>query len=193
MPVPMPLISSRRKPLAACVAALFALSAPMTCATTFVTNCNNGGTGSLRLAVGGAVDGDTVDATGLTTSSPGCSASKITLTTGDIATSRNDLTIKGPGMKNLTVTARYSNGSTVHQYQNRIFTHNGTGTLVISDLSMSFGYVLNNAGLAKGGCIYSKGNVSLLQAGVYSCGAHTTTGAALGGGIFSTRSLSVVN
>ena len=183
---------SRRKPLATCVATIFALAAPISYATTFVTNCNDSGPGSLRLAVTNAAEADTVDATGLTTGSPGCSTSKITLTTGDIVVNRNDLTINGPGMKNLTVTAKYSNGMTTYQYHNRIFTHNGTGALTINDLSMSKGYVVSSAGAAKGGCIYSKATVSLRHAGVYFCGAHTTSGLALGGGIYTNGTLLVL-
>jgi hypothetical protein len=61
---------SRRKPLAACVAAIFAVSAPAAYANSvFVTNCNDSGAGSLRAAVAAAADSDTVDMTGLTSAS----------------------------------------------------------------------------------------------------------------------------
>lgn len=181
--------ASRRKPLATCMGAIFALAAPATYANTFVTNCNDTGAGSLRNAVTVAVEGDTVDASGLTTSSPGCATSTISLTTGAIVTSRNDLTIKGPGLTALNVTGKYNN--TIQH--SRIFTHNGTGTLRIQDLSMSKGYAVNAAGVAKGGCIYSKGSVLLLNAGVTGCTAKGTVADARGGGIYTIGQTTLVD
>ena len=58
---PQSLLSSRRKPIAACVALLFALASPLAKAVTFVTNCNDSGVGSLREAVGAAEEGGSVD------------------------------------------------------------------------------------------------------------------------------------
>ena len=181
--------ASRRTPLAACVGAIFALAAPAAYANTFVINCNDAGVGSLRGAVAIAAEDDIVDASGLTTASPGCSASTITLTTGDIVITQNDLTIQGPGRTALTVTGK--NGAVTQH--SRIFTHKpaivGSGTLGIFDLTMSNGYAASVAGNAKGGCIYSKGNVSLKYAGVYECTAKTKstyiTASASGGGIYT--------
>ena len=182
---------SRRKPLAACVAAIFAVPAAYA-NSVFVTNCNDSGVGSLRDAVASAMDSDTVDMKGLTSASSGCSASKITLTTGDVVVNQNNLTIDGPGMTNLTITAKYSNGSIRHQYQNRIFTHNGTGLLSVQNVSLSKGYVVSATGSARGGCIYSHlGNVSLYKTGVYFCGAHTTSGIAIGGAVYARGNLSL--
>lgn len=181
------LARSRRTPLASAVAALFALSAPAAYATTFVTNCNDTGAGSLRAAVATAAEGDTVDASGLTAASPGCGLSKITLKTGDIVINRNTLTIKGPGPANLTVTAKYDNGmGTTHQYQNRIFTHNGTGTLHVEDMTVNKGYVLTTAATAAlGGCVYSKAGVALKNVNMTFCTAKSASGASKGGAIYS--------
>lgn len=182
--------STRRKPLAACVAALFAVSAPAAYANSvFVTNCNDSGVGSLRAAVAAAADSDTVDMAGLTSASSGCSASKITLTTGDVVVNQNNLTIVGPGTTNLTITAKYSNGSTFHQYQNRIFTHNGTGILAVQNVSLSKGYVVGSS--AVGGCILSTGSVALYKAGLYFCSAHATSGLAAGGAVYAGGNLSL--
>ena len=182
------LARSRRTPLASAVAALFALSAPAAYATTFVTNCNDAGAGSLRAAVITAAEGDTVDASGLTAASPGCGLSKITLKTGDIVINRNTLTIKGPGPANLTVTAKYDPGmgGATHQYQNRIFTHNGTGTLHIEDMTVNKGYqVTTGTTAALGGCVYSKAGVALKNVNMTFCTAKSATGASKGGAIYS--------
>ena len=103
----------RRRPLAVAIAAVFALTAPAAYAITVVTNCYDAGIGSLRAAVGVAVEGDTVDASGLTTASPGCSSSTITLTTGDIVATRHDLTIKGPHLFALKVSGKYKKPSRI--------------------------------------------------------------------------------
>lgn len=179
--------NAHRKPIAACISSIFALAAPTAYATTFVTNCNDAGVGSLRTAVASAPDGDTIDATGL---SGVCST--ITLKTGAIVAGQNNLTIKGPGVGSLTVTAKYSNGMTTHQYQNRIFTHNGTGTLSLQDMTTSKGYQVSAAGNAFGGCIYSKGSVSLNNVNVTFCQARTTSGSAVGGGIYTKGGLTML-
>src|SRR3954451_10129605 len=98
-----------RKRLPACIAALFAFSAPTSYATTLVTNCNDAGAGSLRAAIGSAPNGDTIDASGL---AGVCST--ITLKTGDIVVPQTNLTIKGPPGATLAITAKY--GPTSHQY-----------------------------------------------------------------------------
>jgi hypothetical protein len=182
--------SRRRKPLAAGIASLFALSASTAYATTLVTNCNDSGAGSLRAAVAAAPDGDTVDAAGLTPVSPGCSASTISLKTGAIVINQNYLGIKGPGMSKLTVTALYDNGTTTHQYQNRIFTGN---SLSIQNLSVRNGLQINAASPARGGCIYSKGSVSLSGVDVSECVARTTSSFAIGGGIYARGSVTLNN
>ena len=189
-----------RLPLAAAVAPFLALSASTTCATTFVTNCNDTGPGSLRAAVAAAIEGDTVDATALTTASAGCARSRITLKTGDIVVNKNNLTISGPGT-DFIVTAKYDNGmGTQHQYYNRLFTHTGNGTLLIRNLSLIEGYL---AGIDElGGCINSRGNVTLNHVNVAFCSAKLTASgprthaqranAAWGGGVFSYGSLTLL-
>ena len=181
----------RRNRLAMSVATLLGLSSPLAFANSvFVTNCSDTGTGSLRNAVSAAADSDTVDMTGLTTSSPGCSASKITLRTGDIVIPQNNLTIKGPGMDKLTVTGKYGTFPNSTIEHNRIFTHNGTGTLTLEYFSMSKGYVDTTNTPAIGGCIYSSGTVDLRQSGVYECTARSSASTALGGGVYAKNGVS---
>lgn len=191
--MPAPLHESRRKPLAACMGAIFALAAPTVYANTFVLNCNDHGTGSLRAAVTAAAEGDTVDATGLTTSSPGCADSKITLTTGDIVTARNGLTIIGPGLTELNVTGKAGSFPNTTTQPYRIFTHNGDGTLTIQNLSMSNGYLNPAAGNAIGGCVYSASNVDLINVGVYACTAKTGSDRARGGGVYTKGAITLLN
>ncbi len=164
---------SHHRPLAACIAGILCCTSPLAFASTvFVTNCNDAGVGSLRAAVTGAANGDTVDASGLT-------CSTITLTTGDIVVNQNDLTIQGPTTQRLTITA--FNSGTFHQYQNRIFTHTGTGTLTLESLTMTKGYQ-SGAASAVGGCVYSKGSVNLYGVGAYLCEA-SSNGVTYGGAI----------
>ncbi len=62
---------------------------PLSPNAVVVNNCNDSGPGSYRQAVNDAVSGDTIDLT-----NTGCST--ITLTTGDIITAVDDLTLQGP-------------------------------------------------------------------------------------------------
>lgn len=170
-----------RKPLAACVAAALALASPFAmAATTWTVNtCNqdnigSGTTGSLRYAAVHASSGDTIDLTGL-------SCSTISLTTGAIVFAQQNITLNGPGMTKLTVTGKYK--GTTERY--RIFTHIGTGTFAVNNMSVSNGYSYAATGNAKGGCIYSAGTASLSHVGVYFCNAYTkASGRAQGGGIY---------
>lgn len=171
----------KRHPLAACIAATLALASPLAFATTWTVNtCDQGysgsGTiGSLRYAATNAASGDSIDLTGL-------SCSTISLTTGAIMFAQNAITLNGPGMNKLTVTGKY-NGNVE---KDRIFTHTGTGTFAVNNLSVSKGYSYAATGNAKGGCIYSAGTAYLNHAGVYFCGAYTkASGRAQGGGIYA--------
>jgi hypothetical protein len=167
---------SRHQPLAVCIGGVLCLASPLALAITFVTNCNDAGIGSLRAAVAGALEGDTVDASGL---AGVCST--ITLTTGDIVVNKNDLTIKGPGMTSLSIFGTSNNG-------HRILTHTGTGTLTLESLTLSKGYQISDS--AFGGCVYSKGNVLLDHVGAYACETSGTQYSE-GGAIFTQGSTSV--
>lgn len=172
--------------LAAVLGAIFALSAPEVFANITVGNCKDSGVGSLRQAVANAGEGDTIDMTGLSPASdPSCSTSTITLETGSIVVTRNSLTINGPGRDKLTI----ASDLTAPMPAIRSFEHDGdgtasNGTLSISGLTLSRGFVYSGTATAAGGCIYSKENVSLTDVRVSDCIAHARgANYAEGGGI----------
>ncbi len=175
-------VTRKHHPLTSCIAAALALASPLAFATTWAVNtCDQGysgslvtHTGTLRFAATNAVSGDTIDLT-----NTGCST--ISLTTGAVVFAQNSITLNGPGMTQLTVTGKY-NGVVE---KDRIFTHTGTGTFAVNNLSVSKGYSNAATGNAKGGCIYSAGTAYLNHAGVYFCGAYTkASGRAQGGGVY---------
>lgn len=161
-------------------------------ATQMVTNCNDAGSGSLRAAIAAAGSGDVVDATALT-------CSTISLSTGALPVTVKNLTVSGAGPDRLTVTngAKYG----------RVFRHEGNGTLTLKGMTISSGAV-SPAGTEpgiRGGCIYSKGAVTLGNifvptdeaSGVVvsDCTAVATQAAtrAGGGGIFAKTGVALAN
>ncbi|MEP7043213.1 MAG: choice-of-anchor Q domain-containing protein [Dokdonella sp.] len=117
---------------------------------TSVSNCDDSGPGSLRDAITAAGEGDTIDLTQL-------ACSTITLTTGNIMISQDTLSLVGPGPslvinQDATITV------------GRILSHIGYGTLTLSGLSVMYGYFNYN-----GGCLYSKGNLTLDNASLSRC------------------------
>lgn len=181
------LAAARRKPIATCCAALFALAAPEAFAATWtVTNCNDSGSGSLRdIVANSAASGDTVVVSA-------CLVSGISLTTGAIQVAQNDLTMYGApsGSGSFTTVTGYYNGG----YQpHRVFVHTGTGTLALNEMRISYGRP-TYAGDVKGGCIYSDGNVSLSFSQVLGCTATSATnGRAYGGAVYAKGNLLAVH
>ncbi len=158
----MPTISTwpRLRPLATtlAVAGVFVATSPATAvgaalqpgdpaqhrASIVVTNCDDDGAGSLRAAFANAVDGDQIDLAQLT-------CSTITLATGALAddASVGNLTVSGPTRESgrtLTISGDHAD---------RIFVHNGDGTLSLYGLAIEAG---RKAG-GNGGCIYARGDV----------------------------------
>ena len=116
-----------------------------------------------------ASTGDTIDLSGLT-------CSTITLESGAVNIDVEDLTVMGPGATALAIDG---NGA------DRIFRHSGTGTLELSYLTVTNGSYTVVTGVGYGGgCVYSKGTISLTEAVVSSC---TATGdiQAVGGGMLA--------
>lgn len=147
-----------------------------------VTNCNDAGPGSYREAINAAVSGDTIDLT-----NTGCS--QITLTTGDILTAVNDLTLQGPGALSLTI----SGGD-----HYRPLEHIGFGLLKVYDLAISNGKkYLNNGdlGAAGGACIHSAGAVVLTNSWAKYCdaGSSDTSAAVKGGAIYGATGITVID
>jgi hypothetical protein len=173
---------SHRRPLAVCVASVFALSAPMAAMAVNVTSCLDDGTsGTLRSVIAAASSGDTVDLSGLM----GCTASTITLQTGGsrILIPQASLTIKGPTGSVFTI-----DGSALNTYYinySTIFYHYGGGNLTIDHLTLTGGHQSHKTIDGKGGCIYSTGNVYLTSATVTSCSAYSLQMNAKGGGVYA--------
>lgn len=179
------LSATRRRPLAACCAALFALAAQDAFAGIVTSCADDGSPGTLRSVVASAVSGDTIDMSGL-------KACIITLNPGELAIPQASLTLQGP------TTQRIAVYGTLY--------HSGTGTLAVDDLTLSFGYGHHRPysanggtyggpvpGAVYGGCVYSKGNVVLSHTTVHLCNAFADTTkqyeGARGGGLFVTGNL----
>ena len=182
-----PLQTQRLRPLAACVAALFALSAPAAMATNrIVSSCfDDGGLGTLRsvIAAPTTVSGDTVDMSGLDCSGFG---NKIALVSSGISVNQGSLTIKGPGSAALAIDASGLACSLTCSY--RVLTHTGGGTLTLQNVGVSGGYERHTGVAAIGGCIasYNNGNVTLDHAVVSLCKAFTyATEHAYGGAVYA--------
>jgi hypothetical protein len=138
-----------------------------------VTSCaDDGGFDTLRHAVLIANSGDTVDLSGL-------ACSTITLQSGALAVGLADLTIVGPGRDRLTIDGNHVD---------RVFTHTGTGTLTLRDVRVANGTL--SADKAYGGCILTKGNLTLYRAAVSGCTALGQS-EAVGGGVVSYQNLIV--
>lgn len=179
------LSAARRKPLAACCAALFSLTAPAAFASNLIVgSCkDDGSSGTLRNVIAGATSGDTIDMTAL-------NCSYISLTTGAIAIPQSSLTIQGPGVNRFPVSD--------NQSADAIFYHSGTGTLAINDLHLKFGgghhYNGPSTPAVEGGCIFSSGSVALTRSRVEYCQAYSTTSTIeAGGGVFATKNLILTN
>jgi len=171
----------RLKPLAACLLPMLALGAPVFAAATeppapraaptqlsssAVTSCDDDGDfDTLRHAVLVADPFDTIDLGGL-------ACSKITLQAGAIAVAASDLTIKGPASGTFTI----DGGGT-----DRVFVHGGSGTLSLRDITVTNGSIAGDK--AVGGCIYTKGSLSLTRSTLTACKAIGQTFAAGGGAL----------
>lgn len=137
-----------------------------------VTSCaDDGGFDTLRHAVLTADSGDTIDLSGAT-------CSKITLQSGAIAVSVEDLTIIGPGAQKLSIDGNNAG---------RVFNHVGLGELTLNELTVTHGKVTGE--MAYGGCIISQGSVTLNRSVVTSCVANGNV-KSIGGGVVAYGSFS---
>jgi len=174
---PLPPLSERHHPVPHEMA-------PVPAGAIAVTNCDDSGAGSLRDALENvAVDGDTVDLTGL-------SCSTITLTTGSIFFFQDSITIQGPGLGGLILTGGPS------RYPPLM--HGGLGTLSVNGMIVMDGakYFTDSQVVdARGGCIFSGGYVALNDSEVKYCTAQNSgsTYGALGGAVYGTTGVSLSN
>jgi hypothetical protein len=123
-------------------------------ATILVANCNDSGPGSLRSAVANAASGDTIDMSGL-------ACRKIYLTSGAIEIAQHDLALVGGPPEVMKVDA---------ERRSSVIRHLGTGTLYIKRLDISRG-VQSSLDAPRGGCVYSAGNIELVNSIVRGCRA----------------------
>ena len=147
--------AARKTPLMAGVAAALGLAAAdagATCANLSVTSCADSGAGTLRSIVSCADSGDTVDLSALP-----CGTIALA---GRIDIPQADLSLTGPGAAALTIDGGNND---------RIFLHHlgpGAGTLLITGLTLAHGRYQSSE--PDGGCISSRGNVTLSHSVVTS-------------------------
>lgn len=159
----------RRRSLAACVAAVFALSGSATVyANTFaVTNCldNVSNVGSLRWAASKAGSGDVIDMTLLTDPSActsGLDSFQTVIMLSSVVTVADGVTINGP--------AGYAYGSALAVTTNlkdRIFS--SYGYITINNLAMVYGSSTVHSGSVYGGCIYASKGIALTNVTLDRC------------------------
>ena len=145
-------------------------------ATIPVTNCNDGGGGSLRDGVQRAASGDTIDMRRLACRRIGLA--------GAIDVPQQDLALLGPG-PGLVIDGN-DGGS--------VLRHGGTGTLLLRGLSVARGHLRSS--FAQGGCLWSHGNVLLQNVRVHHCTAEGDRGLdpqAAGGGIAADGDVTLVD
>ncbi len=165
------ILMSRRKPLAACVAAIFALSASSAVyATTYsVTNClDDTNPGSLRWAAGQAANsGDIIDMTNITDTSA-CFTDEDgfanTIVIASEVTIANGATISGPAVPALAVTSKYTG-----------LVFSSPGSMTINDLGINYGRnsTPGSFGNVYGGCVYAHTRVTMSGVKIDHCTAYT--------------------
>jgi hypothetical protein len=145
---------------------------------TVVSNCDDAGPGSLRDTIEAAVDGDTVDLSGLT-------CSRISLTTGAIVFGANSLAIQGPGENKLMIDGTLSGAMLYHL---------GSGTLIVNDLSIGYGFKYRSDNGVTGSCVHTQGNALLTNVRVTTCNTVSTSNyPALGGAVWAGGIVQLMN
>ena len=144
-----------------------------------VGNCDDAGTGSLRDAVNNAGDGDTIDLTQL-------ACSTISLSTGAILIGVSDLTLQGPGSHQLMIQGSGGSGD-------GLLYDLGGGTLTVDGVDLSFGAKYRSDNAARGGCVYTNGDLTVRDSHIYACGVHSYTYPAAGGALYAQGSVSITH
>ncbi|HEY2395975.1 MAG TPA: choice-of-anchor Q domain-containing protein [Rudaea sp.] len=175
------------KPLAALIAAAFALAPAQAAfaATYTVTSCaDDNGSGTLRSIIKNmAGDNDIVDTGQLT-------CATITLTQGQIEVPQPNLSIEHKYHKGFQPTTTIMSNAGVGNFApGRLLHHTGGGTLAIAGITLSAGVQQDLSGAANGGCIYSKGSVSLTSVSLSECLAIGLS--VRGGAIYAAGSVSM--
>ncbi len=172
----------RKHQLAVFIGCASLIPAPIcVAATRTVTNCSDDKAGSLRALVKSAASGDTISMAGLTASSPYCAGGQIVLTSGAIYISKDALSLQGGVVFPITITGEQEIGTST---EDRVLTHVGGGILMLGNLNITGGKFSAGLSNARGGCVYSAGDVKLINSTVSQCEALSVVGAQ-GGGIYS--------
>jgi hypothetical protein len=136
-------------------------------ATIVVESCADTGAGSLRDALANAVNGDLIDLTQL-------ACSTITLASGGIIASVDEVELVGPGANALTIDAAY---------HGRAFYHLGYATFALTGLRVTRGTYSGGPYYgAFGGCVFSKGHIELTDSAVDHCAVSDAVTDAFGTG-----------
>ena len=177
----------RRKPVTTAIASILALATPLPALAVtnwVVTNCSDSAPGSLRATIAAATtqSGHSVDLSALS-----CPNGKLSLTSSTISIAQNSLIILGPGKEALQIDASALTAD------GRAFAHSGTGTLEIRDLRISGGQIYRSsaAQVALGGCLYSKGSVTLYSVMIDDCNASSLLDRAAGGAVYTKGALTI--
>ena len=175
------------------VLACYGLSPALNANTITVTNTNDSGPGSLREALAVAIDGDTIDARGI--------SGTILLTTGELQVAHT-VRIKGPGAGNLAV----DGNATSRVFENFASSVTISGFTITNGNSSEGGGILNHGGLTVSDSIVSSsqcpaggvgGGICNLPGATLKVIGSTINGnhcSCLGGGIYTRNAqLTVVN
>jgi hypothetical protein len=179
---------SRRKPLAACIATLFALSASSVAHAAVdwqVVNCKDDGTtGTFRWAAANAngANADTINLTTITdfsACSPGLTgeagAVAHTLLLGStISLATGGVTINGPGPSNLAISAVQQNFRAI----------SAPGDLTINNLQIKYASPNKATSVYYGGCVEASTNLTLTNVELTHCYL-ANTGSVKGGAVSS--------
>ena len=161
-----------QRPIAACVASVCALAGSASALAGTVTSClDDHGPGTLRSVVAAAAEGEVISFAGTLT------CSTISIEAGELDIEQNSLTIDGAALINgvpsrITVDAYPLQPPYIFLGYGRVFNHRGTGTLTLKNLTATRGSAIDAQAIATfpfGGCIVSKGSVTLEQVEVSHC------------------------
>lgn len=152
-------------------------AAALTGMTLAVANCNDSGPGSLRATVAAAASGDVIDMRAL-------ACREIDLTSGAIEIAQDDLSFVGGPPALMKVDAGRNSS---------VFRHSGRGTLYFKRMNIARGIRSSDTD-PRGGCIYSAGNVELVNSIVHGCRTRGIRGViyGFGGGIYAKGSVKLV-